>query len=309
MPHSSWWEETERFRDLDEIVERAPGGIATGVRWLLVAAVAACAGLLGWHTLGDEGRHDVLALTKFDQALARHTPQQVGDAADPEAAAAVTRSAGASPGERRPRAAHHEAELREPRATPPRLRSADRWETDASAADDAPSDDGSYYIQVASLRSKKRAELLMKRLSRQGHHADVRAVGLRNRGWWHSVRIGPFGTRMEAEIYRLEFEPFQGHTAVVVPRARGPFHVQVASVRSQSKADDLVEKLRQRGHHARRSRARSSDDGGWYLVRIGPFPTRAEAEAYRTHFAKLEDHPAVVVPYERDEAEPTRRGD
>jgi cell division septation protein DedD len=262
--------------------------------------MASCACLVGWYGMDHNGREPALPLSKFEQVLARHTEQRADDGAGT-----------AGNAHRRPSDSPSAAAGREPTQAE-RDRLAGEQNT-AGVAQDPPGADeppeaeaGSsltsrserFHIQVASLRSKKRAELLGKRLRREGHRTSVEAVGLRDRGWWHSVRIGPFDTRIEAEIYRLEFEAPQGRDTVVVPRSKGPYHVQVASVRSKERAEKLAEKLRQRGHQARRQRGKARSKGAWHMVRIGPFDSRSEADAYRKYFTKREDQSAAVVPFE-----------
>ncbi len=158
--------------------------------------------------------------------------------------------------------------------------------------------DGSYHILVASLRSQERAEALAARLVKQGHEAEHQAVGGPRHGWWHTVRTGPYETRIEAEIARLELDRQYRLDAFVVPRAKGPYHVQVSSLRLPKKADKLVKRLRRQGHVARRHDVRVSGKGIWHAIRIGPFDTRNEANAYRRHFKKHAGMSAVVVPFE-----------
>jgi cell division septation protein DedD len=302
MRRTSWWEDTERFRDLDEIVERSPSGMGRASRWLLIGAMASCACVVGWYGMDRDGPEVALPLSKFDQVLARHTEQHVDDRP----------GAAASPAQR-PSDSPSTAAANEPTRAEPALLERDL--NAAGLAEAAPesnlttSSEG-FHIQVASLRSKKRAELLTTRLQQEGHRAAVKAVGLRGRGWWHSVRIGPFNTRIEAEMYRLEFEPPEGRNTVVVPRAKGPYHVQVASVRSKERAEKLAEKLRRRGHQAKRQRGKTRSKGAWHMVRIGPFDSRTEADAYREHFAKREGMAAAVVPFEPVEGpQPDARAD
>ena len=78
---NSWWEEAERFRDLDEIVELSPSGMGKAARWLLIGAVGSCACAVGWYGMDRDGRQPALPLAKFDQVLARHAEQRVHDGA------------------------------------------------------------------------------------------------------------------------------------------------------------------------------------------------------------------------------------
>ncbi|MBW2527644.1 MAG: SPOR domain-containing protein [Deltaproteobacteria bacterium] len=303
MRRTSWWEETERFRDLDEIVERSPRGWVKRSRWVLIATVAAAAGVAGWMTTQRGNDEPSLPLGKFDQVLARHTPQRTDSAtAEPVDGPTPRRAPPAQADDRAaPADPHHSADGYADDPSSEALADGELAAEPDEAAEAVGA--GRYHIQVSSLRSKKRAELLAKRLEQEGHRTTVQTVGLRAGGFWHSVRIGPFDSRIQAEIYRLEFDLARGRETVVVPRSQGRYHVQVASLRSRAKAETLVKALRKRGHHARRKQAKRAGAGSWHMVRVGPFDTRAEAEAYRAHFTKREDQLAVVVPFEVSEPE------
>ncbi len=75
-----------------------------------------------------------------------------------------------------------------------------------------PRANGTYHLQVASLRSAPKAEALAARLRRRGHQARVtEAQG------WHCVRVGPFDSRDEAEGYQTLFAAREGIESRVIP--------------------------------------------------------------------------------------------
>jgi cell division septation protein DedD len=154
-----------------------------------------------------------------------------------------------------------------------------------------------YHIQVASLRVKETADELAASLRKQGFRARSDPYGFSKADWWHVVRIGPFQTRVAAEGRRLQLGPVQRATAVVLPRARGKHHVQIASLQSNEQAIQLLERLQQRGHSARITTVGETGQGRWHCVRIGPFDSRQEAEDYRALLKAREDIDSQVVPF------------
>jgi cell division septation protein DedD len=158
-----------------------------------------------------------------------------------------------------------------------------------------------FHIQVASLKVKETAERLAESLRRQGFRARSDPYGYSRSDWWHVVRIGPFSSRIAAEGRRLQLGPVQRATAVVLPRARGKHHVQVASLRSQEKAAELLDQLRQRGYSARITTVGRSGGERWHCVRIGPFDSRDEAAEYRALLEAREGTQSEIVPFSRDE--------
>ncbi len=170
----------------------------------------------------------------------------------------------------------------------------------ASLVDASDSEQG-FHIQVASLKVKETAEGLAESLRKQGFRARSDPYGFSRSNWWHVVRIGPFSTRIAAEGRRLQLGPVQRATAVVLPRARGKYHVQVASLRSQEKAGELLEQLRQRGYLARITTVGRSGGERWHCVRIGPFDSRDEADEYRALLEAREGTQSEIVPFARDD--------
>jgi cell division septation protein DedD len=165
---------------------------------------------------------------------------------------------------------------------------------------------------VASLRLKETAEHLAATLRRQGFRASSTPYGHSRAGWWHAVRIGPFPTRVDAEARRLMLGPTERSTAVVMPRARGKIHLQIASVKSMDQAKTLLDRLRRRGYAARITTVGKVGDDRWHCVRIGPLDTREEADDFRRLLAAREGLDSQVIPFlqttppaeERGEPEP-----
>ncbi len=89
--------------------------------------------------------------------------------------------------------------------------------------------------------------------------------------------------------------------------SEGGFQLQVASFKDAADADALVQDLRQRGHKAYRQAAYVPERGLWHRVRVGPFASRIEANAYREKFEKSERvSPYVVDPEKVKQAEAQR---
>ena len=131
-----------------------------------------------------------------------------------------------------------------------------------------------------------------------GFRAKSSPYGLSRGKWWHVVRIGPFGDRVDAERRRLDLAREQRYRAKVIPHARGPFFVQVASLLSRDKARSLAKRLGHQGHHARAVTVSTPEGKHWHGVRVGPFDTRDEASSYRDLLSEPERDGTVVIPYE-----------
>ena len=218
--------------------------------------------------------------------------------AEPEAAAPPNGQAPAGRSHSRPGPAKPEAAPTAPAASPDA-------KVAAATAEPAPLIEATdleqgFHIQVASLKVKETAERLAESLRKQGFRARSDPYGYSRSNWWHVVRIGPFTARIAAEGRRLQLGPVQRATAVVLPRAHGKYHVQVASLRSQEKAADLLEQLRQRGYRARITTVGRSGEERWHCVRIGPFDSREEAKEYRGLLEAREGIESEIVPFARD---------
>ncbi len=75
----------------------------------------------------------------------------------------------------------------------------------------------------------------------------------------------------------------------------GKYTLQVASYRDESEADAFAIALRDRGHDAFTIQADIEGRGIFHRVRIGPFETGREAEAYRREFERNERMDTFVV--------------
>jgi cell division septation protein DedD len=80
----------------------------------------------------------------------------------------------------------------------------------------------------------------------------------------------------------------------------GEFCLQVISYETAEPARSFAEGLRARGHRAFVTSADLPDRGRYYRVRIGPFDTRPEAEAYRRKFETDEGMNTFVVKRPKD---------
>jgi len=150
----------------------------------------------------------------------------------------------------------------------------------ADDTDSAAPGEGQFWIQLASLPLREKAERLAASLRKRGHKARAMAYGGPQAGWWHVVRLGPFDSRMAAETARLDFAQTERMKSEVIPRARGPFQIQLASVRAEKDARSLAAKLSRQGHAAT-VRTIAGSRGTWYAVRVGPFDSEQDALAYQ----------------------------
>jgi cell division septation protein DedD len=79
--------------------------------------------------------------------------------------------------------------------------------------------DGGYQIQVASFKGQPDADALVERLRQRRHRAFRQAAYVHGRALWHRVRIGPFKTKYQANLYKKKFEKRERmSTHVVDPR-------------------------------------------------------------------------------------------
>lgn len=80
--------------------------------------------------------------------------------------------------------------------------------------------EGEYSLQVISYDQSAPARSFAEGLRARGHRAFVTQADVPERGRYYRVRIGPFETRPEAEIYRRQFEAAEGMNTFVVKRPR-----------------------------------------------------------------------------------------
>jgi cell division protein FtsN len=169
----------------------------------------------------------------------------------------------------------------------------DRAAAEASAGQAAPSDDGAFYVRVASYKGEQDAAAYAASLTSRGLTAtasvDPDATS------WNVVRLGPFQTRGEAEKARFQLKVHEREKAYVMPRSNGKYHVQAGSFATLEEAEPVAKALAARGHVTKISRIKMGAQR-WHCVRIGPFDTEQEA----TDYLGLVDLPGskpVVIPY------------
>ncbi len=75
----------------------------------------------------------------------------------------------------------------------------------------------------------------------------------------------------------------------------GEYTIQVISFPEEASADAFAAGLRSRGHHAFVVSAEIEDRGTWYRVRIGPFESQREAQAFRRSFEQSEGMNTLLV--------------
>lgn len=95
---------------------------------------------------------------------------------------------------------------------------------------------------------------------------------------------------------RLTMDPAPVAPGAVAPSgADGAFTIQVSSFRAPGSAQTFAQRLRERGHRAFVVTGATPTGGTWHRVRIGPFASVREANAYRTTFETRERMPSIVV--------------
>ena len=73
-------------------------------------------------------------------------------------------------------------------------------------------------MQVISYDEREEADAFAAALRERGHHAFVTTADLPGRGRHYRVRIGPFDTLHESEVYRASFEERERMATIVVRR-------------------------------------------------------------------------------------------
>ncbi len=118
------------------------------------------------------------------------------------------------------------------------------------------------------------------------------------------VKLGAAGEVVETD----EPVPAEGSTDVEAGRGNDPgdeaaeyatdgsFYVQVASYREKATAERDAEELSRQGLPAHAFAYGGPSAGWWHAVRLGPFPTRAAAEASRFEMNRGERREAYVLP-------------
>ena len=84
-------------------------------------------------------------------------------------------------------------------------------------------------------------------------------------------------------------------TGLAPPGSEGAFTLQVVSYEAREPAESFAATLRSRGHKAFVAQADVPGRGRFFRVRVGPFTTRKEAEAYQGRFEHDEHMHSLVV--------------
>lgn len=114
-----------------------------------------------------------------------------------------------------------------------------------SAVDDSqpladPGTEGGFQVQVASFKDQDDADSFVKELRKRGHSAFRQAANVPGRGIWHRVRIGPFKTKYQAELYKDNLEKSERTIALVIDPDKTERAAQV-------RAAKLSERIRKYG--------------------------------------------------------------
>jgi len=114
------------------------------------------------------------------------------------------------------------------------------------------------------------------------------------------LEASPIVTRPRDTLTRAATD--QGQiTNAAAPNApsghEGGYQLQVSSFRTQAEANQFADQLRARSHKAYVIEAHVAGRGTWYRVRVGPFPSKQAAAAYRSSFETREHVvPFIVLP-------------
>lgn len=114
------------------------------------------------------------------------------------------------------------------------------------------------------------------------------------------LEASPIVTRPRDTLTRAATDQGQITTAAApsVPSGHeGGYQLQVSSFRTQAEANQFADQLRARSHKAYVVEAHVAGRGTWYRVRVGPFPSKQAAAAYRSSFETREHVvPFIVLP-------------
>lgn len=80
--------------------------------------------------------------------------------------------------------------------------------------------DGEYALQIVSYERSDPAHAFAKGLRARGYRAFVTGTEVPDRGHYYRVRIGFFGSRSEADLYRRKFEQQEHMNAIVVRKEK-----------------------------------------------------------------------------------------
>lgn len=149
---------------------------------------------------------------------------------------------------------------------------------------------GRYALQVGAFAVKTNAEKLQKRLEEKGYAVTVRQASPRLPR--HRVLVGEYTAQADAEGQREKVVAAGVKGAKVVPTGGGKFTVEAGTFRELDAAIDLAREL-QRSGMASRIDSRPTATG-LYLVRVGAYPSRPEAQAQVEALRKVGLSPIVV---------------
>ncbi len=162
---------------------------------------------------------------------------------------------------------------------------------DAKAGVPAAVGENFVYLQLASFRLRETADQVAAELVGKGLRAVSVPYGMVKGEWWHAVRVGPYGKRIDAEKERLALSGQYRDESIIVPRTRGSFHIRAASFQKKENAERLSRQLCNRGHRARVLGLQNPQISPWFGVYIGAFETRQDAVEY---LELLQSRDAVV---------------
>lgn len=122
--------------------------------------------------------------------------------------------------------------------------------TEVSKVDDKylapPGAEGGFQIQVASFKKQEDAEAFVDDLRKRGHSAFRQAAYVPDRGLWHRVRVGPFKSRYQANLYKQKFEKNERVSPYVVDphKVKLADEIRAARVAAQKRRDERRQKPR-----------------------------------------------------------------
>ncbi|HMR06104.1 MAG TPA: SPOR domain-containing protein [Polyangiaceae bacterium] len=122
--------------------------------------------------------------------------------------------------------------------------------TEVSKVDDKylapPGAEGGFQIQVASFKKQEDAEAFVDDLRKRGHSAFRQAAYVPDRGLWHRVRVGPFKSRYQAELYKKKFEKNERVSPYVVDphKVKLADEIRAARMAAQKRRDERRQKPR-----------------------------------------------------------------
>ncbi|GEM_PF-705747 len=133
---------------------------------------------------------------------------------------------------------------------------------------------GTFSLQVGAMVNEANAQKLKQRLEQLGYAPVIRKGMAHLRR--HVVTTGDYGDRAGAEEVAKRLAA-QGIAARVTPAAAGRFSVEAGSFTNEDDAIDLARELQKSNYPPRIQD--QAQNATIYQVRVGSFPSRAEAQA------------------------------